>query len=166
MGPFKHPVDDGLDGRKAAFECMYTLLETCLDRLDVYVFLEHVEKGEMIFSSLCICFDLIFSSLCIYFDLIFSSLCIYFDLIFSSLCIYFNLMFSSLCIYFDFYNHQSNLGNLFNLRKKNIAWKSQGILFHQFGGHHGSVQETGSLPVKKIMQSSERLMLFCIMGPN
>lgn len=45
MGPFKHPVDDGLDIRKAAFECMYTLLETCLDRLDIYVFLEHVESG-------------------------------------------------------------------------------------------------------------------------
>ena len=45
MGPFKHPVDDGLDIRKAAFECMYTLLETCLDRIDIYVFLEHVEEG-------------------------------------------------------------------------------------------------------------------------
>ena len=45
MGPFKHPVDDGLDIRKAAFECMYTLLETCLERIDVYVFLEHVEEG-------------------------------------------------------------------------------------------------------------------------
>ncbi|KAL7644980.1 UNVERIFIED_CONTAM: hypothetical protein RMT77_004797 [Armadillidium vulgare] len=45
MGPFKHPVDDGLDIRKAAFECMYTILETCLDRIDIYVFLEHVESG-------------------------------------------------------------------------------------------------------------------------
>lgn len=45
MGPFKHTVDDGLDIRKAAFECMYTLLETCLDRVDIYVFLEHVEGG-------------------------------------------------------------------------------------------------------------------------
>ena len=45
MGPFKHPVDDGLDIRKAAFECMYTILETCLDRIDIYVFLEHVEGG-------------------------------------------------------------------------------------------------------------------------
>ncbi|XP_001606869.2 cullin-associated NEDD8-dissociated protein 1 [Nasonia vitripennis] len=45
MGPFKHTVDDGLDLRKAAFECMYTLLDSCLDRLDVFEFLNHVESG-------------------------------------------------------------------------------------------------------------------------
>ena len=45
MGPFKHTVDDGLDLRKAAFECMYTLLETCLDRLEIFEFLNHVEDG-------------------------------------------------------------------------------------------------------------------------
>ncbi|XP_029357989.1 cullin-associated NEDD8-dissociated protein 2 [Echeneis naucrates] len=45
MGPFKHTVDDGLDLRKAAFECMYTLLDSCLDGLDVLQFLDHVEEG-------------------------------------------------------------------------------------------------------------------------
>ncbi|KAL7299729.1 hypothetical protein TKK_0007479 [Trichogramma kaykai] len=45
MGPFKHTVDDGLDLRKAAFECMYTLLDSCLDRLDIFEFLNHVESG-------------------------------------------------------------------------------------------------------------------------
>lgn len=45
MGPFKHTVDDGLDIRKAAFECMYTLLDTCLDRVDIFEFLNHLEKG-------------------------------------------------------------------------------------------------------------------------
>jgi len=45
MGPFKHTVDDGLDLRKAAFECMYTLLDTCLERLDIFEFLTHVEDG-------------------------------------------------------------------------------------------------------------------------
>ena len=45
MGPFKHTVDDGLDVRKAAFECMYTLLDTCLERLDIFAFLSHVEDG-------------------------------------------------------------------------------------------------------------------------
>ena len=45
MGPFKHTVDDGLDIRKAAFECMYTLLDSCLDRIDIFEFLSHVEDG-------------------------------------------------------------------------------------------------------------------------
>uniref|UniRef100_A0A0N5AZJ8 TIP120 domain-containing protein n=1 Tax=Syphacia muris TaxID=451379 RepID=A0A0N5AZJ8_9BILA len=45
MGPFKHMVDDGLDLRKAAFECMYTLLETCLERLSIPEFMTHVEAG-------------------------------------------------------------------------------------------------------------------------
>ncbi|KAK2169251.1 hypothetical protein NP493_1199g02046 [Ridgeia piscesae] len=45
MGPFKHTVDDGLDIRKAAFECMYTLLDSCLDRIDIYEFLRHIENG-------------------------------------------------------------------------------------------------------------------------
>lgn len=45
MGPFKHTVDDGLDIRKAAFECMYTLLEQGLDRVDIMQFLEHVIAG-------------------------------------------------------------------------------------------------------------------------
>ncbi|KAL7044413.1 hypothetical protein ACKWTF_001908 [Chironomus riparius] len=45
MGPFKHTVDDGLDIRKAAFECMYTLLEQGLDRVDVMQFLENVIAG-------------------------------------------------------------------------------------------------------------------------
>ncbi|KAI9103255.1 armadillo-type protein [Phlyctochytrium arcticum] len=45
MGPFKHQVDDGLDTRKAAYECMYTLLETCLSRIDVFTFLQRVLSG-------------------------------------------------------------------------------------------------------------------------
>ncbi|XP_054585844.1 cullin-associated NEDD8-dissociated protein 2 isoform X2 [Eptesicus fuscus] len=45
MGPFKHTVDDGLDVRKAAFECMYSLLESCLGQLVICEFLNHVEDG-------------------------------------------------------------------------------------------------------------------------
>ena len=45
MGPFRHTVDDGLDVRKSAFECMYTLLESSLTQLDIFEFLTHVENG-------------------------------------------------------------------------------------------------------------------------
>lgn len=45
MGPFKHQVDDGLDSRKAAFECMYTLLDSCQNHLNIMEFLTHVEDG-------------------------------------------------------------------------------------------------------------------------
>ena len=30
---------------QAAFECMYTLLDSCLDRIDIFEFLKHVEDG-------------------------------------------------------------------------------------------------------------------------
>ncbi|VDQ06616.1 unnamed protein product [Trichobilharzia regenti] len=45
MGPFKHHEDDGLDLRKCAFECMSTLLETCLDKLVISNFLESLIDG-------------------------------------------------------------------------------------------------------------------------
>ncbi|KAI7863566.1 armadillo-type protein [Spinellus fusiger] len=45
MGPFKHKVDDGLEIRKAAYECMYTLLSTCLDKIDIHGFLDRVRAG-------------------------------------------------------------------------------------------------------------------------
>ncbi|XP_055342384.1 cullin-associated NEDD8-dissociated protein 1-like [Paramacrobiotus metropolitanus] len=45
MGPFKHEVDDGLDCRKAAYECLYTLLDACLDHLNIFEFIEHVSRG-------------------------------------------------------------------------------------------------------------------------
>ena len=45
MGPFKQIKDGGLDTRKVAFECMYTLLDNSLDRLDIFEFLQHLEDG-------------------------------------------------------------------------------------------------------------------------
>ncbi|KAI6237157.1 hypothetical protein M3Y95_00235700 [Aphelenchoides besseyi] len=45
MGPFKHVVDDGLDLRKSAYECMYTLMEHCLDRLDILEYMNYIEQG-------------------------------------------------------------------------------------------------------------------------
>ncbi|GJP34416.1 hypothetical protein CLOM_g18863 [Closterium sp. NIES-68] len=39
LGPFKHTVDDGLELRKAAFDCMDTLLSTCLHRIQPAAFI-------------------------------------------------------------------------------------------------------------------------------
>ncbi|KAG6828860.1 hypothetical protein H0H92_006567 [Tricholoma furcatifolium] len=45
MGPWTHKVDDGLDARKTAYETMYTLLDTCLVKLDLHEFLNRVIPG-------------------------------------------------------------------------------------------------------------------------
>lgn len=45
LGPFKHRVDTALENRKAAFECMYTLLETCIDKLEISTFVEKIKAG-------------------------------------------------------------------------------------------------------------------------
>ncbi|KAF9435404.1 Cullin-associated NEDD8-dissociated protein 1 [Entomortierella beljakovae] len=45
MGPFKHRVDDGLEIRKSAFECMYTLLEKCRDRVEIFAFIDRILVG-------------------------------------------------------------------------------------------------------------------------
>ncbi|KAF9154219.1 Cullin-associated NEDD8-dissociated protein 1 [Linnemannia schmuckeri] len=45
MGPFKHRVDDGIEIRKSAFECMYTLLEKCRDRVEIFAFIDRILVG-------------------------------------------------------------------------------------------------------------------------
>ncbi|GAA5975297.1 hypothetical protein JCM5350_006418 [Sporobolomyces pararoseus] len=45
MGPFKHKVDDGLDIRKAAYECMHSIFETCLKEITIEPFLVRVLAG-------------------------------------------------------------------------------------------------------------------------
>jgi len=45
LGPFKHKVDTGLDTRQAAFEAMYTFLDTCITRLEVTEYISHVANG-------------------------------------------------------------------------------------------------------------------------
>ncbi|KAJ7037768.1 armadillo-type protein [Mycena alexandri] len=45
MGPWTHKVDDGLDARKTAYETLYTLLDTCLAKLDLPTFLGRVLPG-------------------------------------------------------------------------------------------------------------------------
>ncbi|KAH9911655.1 TIP120-domain-containing protein [Fomitopsis serialis] len=45
MGPWTHRVDDGLEARKTAYETLYTLLDTCLAKLDLHEFLGRVLAG-------------------------------------------------------------------------------------------------------------------------
>lgn len=45
MGPWTHKVDDGLEARKTAYETLYTLLDTCLSKLDLHEFISHVLVG-------------------------------------------------------------------------------------------------------------------------
>jgi len=35
MGPYSYTVDDGLENRKAAYECIYTLIDTCPGQLNL-----------------------------------------------------------------------------------------------------------------------------------
>ncbi|KAJ1337108.1 hypothetical protein BSLG_006581 [Batrachochytrium salamandrivorans] len=45
MGPFKHKIDTGLDTRKSAFECMYTLLDACFVNIEVDAFIQRAIAG-------------------------------------------------------------------------------------------------------------------------
>ncbi|XP_024383560.1 cullin-associated NEDD8-dissociated protein 1 isoform X1 [Physcomitrium patens] len=46
LGPFKHIVDDGLELRKGAFECVDTLLDSCLDQINPSFFITpHLLSG-------------------------------------------------------------------------------------------------------------------------
>jgi len=45
LGPFKHKVDTGLELRQAAFECMYTLLDTCITKLDISEYISQIVSG-------------------------------------------------------------------------------------------------------------------------
>ncbi|EFJ52089.1 hypothetical protein VOLCADRAFT_79240 [Volvox carteri f. nagariensis] len=45
LGPFKHKIDDGLELRKAAFECLDILNDCCRDRLEPVPFLAALESG-------------------------------------------------------------------------------------------------------------------------
>ena len=53
LGPFKHIVDDGLELRKAAFECVDTLLDSCLDQVNpssfIVPYLKSGLDGEFFF---------------------------------------------------------------------------------------------------------------------
>ncbi|GAA6010571.1 hypothetical protein JCM10207_007744 [Rhodosporidiobolus poonsookiae] len=45
MGPFKHKVDDGLDLRKTAYECMHSLFESCRASVGVAEYTDRVVAG-------------------------------------------------------------------------------------------------------------------------
>ncbi|KAM7478698.1 hypothetical protein LguiA_026911 [Lonicera macranthoides] len=53
LGPFKHTVDDGLELRKAAFECVDTLLDSCLDQVNPSSFIvPYLKSGLEVLDSL------------------------------------------------------------------------------------------------------------------
>uniref|UniRef100_A0A6U9RIX6 TATA-binding protein interacting (TIP20) domain-containing protein n=1 Tax=Picocystis salinarum TaxID=88271 RepID=A0A6U9RIX6_9CHLO len=45
LGPFKHVVDDGLELRKATFECLSTIMENCFEVLNVDCFVSCLKEG-------------------------------------------------------------------------------------------------------------------------
>jgi len=45
LGPFKHKVDDGLPLRKAAFQCLETLLDVAPHRLDLSEYVRKIQLG-------------------------------------------------------------------------------------------------------------------------
>ena len=61
LGPFKHTVDDGLELRKAAFECVDTLLDNCLDQLNPSSFIVPYLKSGLDGKLIVITNSLLFS---------------------------------------------------------------------------------------------------------
>lgn len=53
LGPFKHTVDDGLELRKAAFECVDTLLDSCLDQVNPSSFIVPYLLSGLDGESIC-----------------------------------------------------------------------------------------------------------------
>ena len=54
LGPFKHKIDDGLELRKAAFEAMDVLLDTCRTRLAIDAFLQPLSAGLKVVLAPCL----------------------------------------------------------------------------------------------------------------
>ena len=67
MGPFKYEVDDGLDYRKAAFECLLTLLNTYHDVIGIFDFMERVQLGLQDKFDIKLLSNLILVQLCLLF---------------------------------------------------------------------------------------------------
>jgi cullin-associated NEDD8-dissociated protein 1 len=56
LGPFKHKVDTGLELRQAGYECMYTLLDSCLTKLEIQDYMSTLVSGltdEIDIQTLC-----------------------------------------------------------------------------------------------------------------
>eukprot|EP00455_Lapot_gusevi_P028577 TRINITY_DN3053_c0_g2_i1.p1 TRINITY_DN3053_c0_g2~~TRINITY_DN3053_c0_g2_i1.p1 ORF type:complete len:1239 (+),score=571.04 TRINITY_DN3053_c0_g2_i1:71-3787(+) len=45
LGPFKHIVDDGFPLRKAAYQCMETLVDVASEILNIHEFVRHLQEG-------------------------------------------------------------------------------------------------------------------------
>jgi cullin-associated NEDD8-dissociated protein 1 len=54
LGPFKHTIDDGLELRKAAFECLDILLDACRPQIEATTFMAHLEGGLQVRAALAV----------------------------------------------------------------------------------------------------------------
>ena len=60
LGPFKHQIDDGLELRKSAFECLDVLLDVCPDAIDIDQHVAALQSGlgvrcPLLYAWLVVC---------------------------------------------------------------------------------------------------------------
>ncbi len=55
LGPFKHQIDDGLELRKTAFECLDVMLDVCPQAVDIDQHVATLQSGLGVCVVVCVC---------------------------------------------------------------------------------------------------------------